>query len=77
MNLYLVSWLWVEGPTPLCVCKSLDSAKRAVTDRLENVTPGWNDGDTFSHAVLNIMHEGATLQGAMIQQVPLYEVEHA
>ena len=72
-DLYLVSWLWPESSTPLCVCKSMDDAKRVVADRLENVTPDWTTDERFAHAGLNIVHKGGILQGVLIQQVPLYE----
>lgn len=73
MTYYLVSWLWVEGSTPLCICKSMAYAKQVVQEKLGETTPDWLDGDSFSTATLNIVHQGATLQGVMIQKVPLYE----
>lgn len=74
MIFYLVSWLWSEGSTPLCVCESLLSAKIVVREKL-GAMPQWTDDDTMSYATLNIVHNGATLQGVMIQQVPKYEVD--
>lgn len=71
---YLVSWLWNDGPQPLCVCDSSDEAKAVVREKL-GVTPEWMDGTSIWYAVLNIVHNGSTLQGVMIQQVPLYNAD--
>lgn len=83
-GLFLVSWVFPTENIPLCLCESVEDAGIVVKEKL-GFEPEWNDSLVFNkplivsmwYAPLNIVHDGSTLQGVMIQQVPIYKVEHA
>lgn len=78
-GLFLVSWVFPTENIPLCLCETVEDAKAVVGEKLD-AEPEWNnppEGVSLWYAALNIVHDGATLQGVMIQQVPIYKVEHA
>lgn len=72
MIFYLVSWLFETGLSPVCVCETVDAARRSVADRLD-AEPIWTSDERMCWTMLNILYDGHVLQGVLIQQIPLHK----